>query len=252
MGYFHQGHLSLMEAGRKQANLLVVSLFVNPLQFAPGEDLERYPRDFERDARLAREVGVDILFCPEGKDLYPEDFQTHVTVEKVTRNLCGASRPGHFQGVATVVCKLFNIVKPHLALFGQKDFQQLVAIRQMVRDLNMDLEVVGLPTVREADGLAMSSRNVYLSPEERIWARSLSQALEKAQDLVREGERRPESVLVQVRAWIQRFPGATIDYARIVDPETLEELQVVGRQGLLALAVFVGKTRLIDNCLLEG
>jgi pantoate--beta-alanine ligase len=251
MGYFHQGHLSLMEAGRERADLLVVSLFVNPLQFGPGEDLEKYPRDGERDARLAEGVGVDILFNPRGQDLYPDDFQTYVSVENVTRNLCGASRPGHFRGVATVVCKLFHIVKPHLALFGQKDYQQLVTIRKMVRDLNLDLEVIGLPTVREADGLAMSSRNVYLSQAERISARALSQALEEARDLVRKGERRAEAVLGRIRERIQRLPETAIDYAGICDPETLEEVAVIAGQDLLALAVYIGKTRLIDNCLLE-
>lgn len=251
MGYLHQGHLSLMEYGRGKADLLVISLFVNPLQFGPGEDFEKYPRDPERDARLAEEAGVDLIFSPEARDLYPDHFQTSVEVKKVTQNLCGASRPGHFQGVTTVVCKLFQIVKPHLAIFGQKDFQQLAVIRQMVRDLNMDLEVVGRPTVREGDGLALSSRNVYLSTEERVSARSLFMALQEAQALYREGERHSEVILNRVRGIILGADRTRIDYVKICHPETLEDISLITDRGVLALAVWVGKTRLIDNCLLE-
>ena len=179
-----------MNHGRETADKVVVSLFVNPLQFGIGEDFEKYPRDFERDRQLAEEAGVDILFTPRHEDLYPEDYQTYVSVEQVTQGLCGASRPGHFRGVTTVVCKLFQLVKPHKAIFGLKDYQQVVTIKQMVRDLNMDVEVIGRPTVREADGLAMSSRNVYLSAEDRMAALSLSQSLSVAQKKCREGERR--------------------------------------------------------------
>jgi pantoate--beta-alanine ligase len=252
MGFFHQGHLNLMEFGRSRADRLVVSLFVNPLQFGAGEDFERYPRNEEGDRNLARGAGVDVLFCPAADDLYPPHFQTQVTVEKISRGLCGASRPGHFRGVATVVCKLLNLVKPHWAIFGLKDYQQYLVIRQMVRDLNMDLEVVGRPTVREADGLALSSRNVYLSPEERQSALSLSAALQEARERSRAGEQRAAVLLEDVVRRISAQPGTRLDYARIVNPETLEDTDLVGYRAVLILAVWVGRTRLIDNGLLEG
>ena len=251
MGALHEGHLSLMDYGREKADLLVVSIFVNPIQFGPKEDFEKYPRDLQEDSRLTEKRGVDIIFSPEPKALYPEFFQTYVTVDQVTQNLCGAVRPGHFRGVTTVVCKLFHIVKPHLAIFGQKDFQQLIVIQQMVTDLNMDVEVVGRPTIREADGLAMSSRNRYLSPQERGSARTLSQALMEAQTLFQKGERKTEILLDRVAGLIGRHPEARIEYAKICHPRTLEELTVVKDQGVLALAVWIGATRLIDNCLLE-
>jgi pantoate--beta-alanine ligase len=251
MGFFHSGHLNLMNHGREIADKVVVSLFVNPLQFGAGEDFEKYPRDFERDRQLADEAEVDILFTPRNQDLYPEDYQTCVSVERVTQGLCGASRPEHFLGVATVVCKLFQLVKPHKAIFGLKDYQQVVTIKQMVRDLNMDLEVIGRPTVREADGLAMSSRNVYLSVEDRRVALSLSQSLSVAQKRCREGERKAGSILDEVIRILTSHPGNQIDYARIVHPQTLKELETINSRGILALAVRVGQTRLIDNCLLE-
>jgi pantoate--beta-alanine ligase len=251
MGFFHSGHLNLMKQAQEMADTVVVSLFVNPLQFGAGEDFEKYPRDVGRDRQLAEQVGVDVLFTPRYEDLYPEGFQTYVTVERVTRGLCGASRPEHFRGVSTVVCKLFQLVKPSKAIFGLKDYQQVVAIKQMVRDLNMDLEVIGLPTVREADGLAMSSRNVYLSPEERRSALSLSQSLSAAQKNCREGEREAGVVLAEVTRMLTRQPDNRIDYVQIVHPETLVELETINPRGILALAVWVGRTRLIDNCLLE-
>ena len=251
MGFFHSGHLKLMSHGRETADKVVVSLFVNPLQFGVGEDFEKYPRDLERDRQLAEEAGVDILFNPRHEDLYPEDYQTSVSVERVTQGLCGASRPGHFQGVSTVVCKLFQLVKPHQAIFGLKDYQQVVTIGQMVRDLNMDVEVIGRPTVREDDGLAMSSRNVYLSAEDRMAALSLSQSLSAAQKKCRAGEREAGSILAEVTRILTRHPENRIDYARIVHPSTLKELETINPRGILALAVRVGKTRLIDNCLLE-
>jgi len=251
MGFFHSGHLNLMNHGREMADRVVVSLFVNPLQFGAGEDFEKYPRDFERDRQLAEAAGVDLLFTPRHEDLYPEDYQTYVSVERVIQGLCGVSRPGHFRGVATVVCKLFQLVKPHKAIFGLKDYQQVVTIKQMVRDLNMDLEVIGRPTVREADGLAMSSRNVYLSAEDRLAALSLSQSLSAAQKRCREGEREAGSILAEVIRILTRHPGNQIDYAQIVHPQTLKELETINPRGILALAVRVGKTRLIDNCLLE-
>ncbi len=251
MGFFHAGHLNLMNQGREMADKVVVSLFVNPLQFGIGEDFEKYPRDFERDRQLAEEAGVDILFTPRHEDLYPEDYQTYVSVEQVTQGLCGASRPGHFRGVTTIVCKLFQLVKPHKAIFGLKDYQQVATIKQMVRDLNMDVEVIGLPTVREADGLAMSSRNVYLSPKDRIAALSLSQSLSAARKSCRQGERESGPILAEVIRILTRHPENQIDYATIVDPHTLKELGTIQSRGILALAVRVGKTRLIDNSLLE-
>ncbi len=251
MGFFHSGHLNLMNHGRDVADKVVVSLFVNPLQFGVGEDFEKYPRDFERDRQLAEEAGMDILFTPRHEDLYPEDYQTYVSVEEVTKGLCGASRAGHFRGVATIVCKLFQLVKPHMAIFGLKDYQQVVTIKQMTRDLNMDIEVIGRPTVREADGLAMSSRNVYLSAEDRMAALSLSQSLSAAQKRCREGERETGLILAEVTRVLTGHPENRIDYAKIVHPQTLKELETINPQGILALAVRVGKTRLIDNCLLE-
>ncbi len=251
MGALHEGHLSLMDYGRSQADLLVVSIFVNPIQFGPKEDFAKYPRDLKGDGLLTEKRGVDIIFAPEAKDFYPDFFQTYVTVDQVTQPLCGAVRPGHFRGVTTVVCKLFHIVKPHLAIFGQKDFQQLIVIQQMAQDLNMDVEVIGRPTIREADGLAMSSRNRYLSPEERISARVLSLALKGAQDLFRKGERKTETLLGSVVNLIGREPATRIEYARICHPRTLEDLTVIKDRAVLALAVRVGSTRLIDNCFLE-
>jgi pantoate--beta-alanine ligase len=251
MGALHEGHLTLMDYARARADWVVVSIFVNPIQFGPKEDFERYPRDLETDLLLSEKRGVDIVFAPHPREMYPEDFQTQVTVEKVTRPLCGAFRPGHFPGVTTVVLKLFNIVNPHLAVFGQKDYQQWVVIRQMVRDLNLDIEVAGVPTVREKDGLAMSSRNVYLSPEERDSALSLFKALNQARTLFRRGERRASALLKKVRETIASHPGTRIEYAQICDPLTLEEITQIHDRALLALAVWVGSTRLIDNCILE-
>ena len=251
MGALHEGHLRLMDHGRSLADLLVVSIFVNPLQFGPQEDFEKYPRDLEKDGRLTEARGVDLIFAPAAADFYSPYFQTYVTVEKMTQNLCGASRPGHFRGVTTVVSKLFHIVKPHMAIFGQKDYQQWMTIRQMVEDLNMDIDIVGYPIVRETDGLAMSSRNAYLSPEERISARCLSLALKEVQGLFHQGEKKVDILLNRAAELINRYPYTRIDYARIVHPRTLEELTVIQDRAVMALAVFVGTTRLIDNGILE-
>ena len=199
MGYFHEGHLNLMRIGRKRGDCLVVSIYVNPTQFAPTEDFEAYPRDFERDRQLAEEVGVDVIFYPDNQEMYPEGYQTYVEVEGVTNNLCGISRPRFFRGVTTVCTKLFHIVKPHVTIFGKKDFQQYVTIKRMVRDLNMDIEVIGMETTREPDGLAMSSRNVYLKPDERESALSLSRSLGLAEELYDEGERDAGVILAEVR-----------------------------------------------------
>jgi len=247
MGYLHEGHLSLMREGRRRGDVLVLSIFVNPTQFGAGEDLEKYPRDFERDERCAVETGVDVIFYPSVNEMYPDGFQTYVTVEDVTKNLCGRSRPGHFRGVATVCAKLFHIVAPHTAVFGKKDFQQFVTIRRMVKDLNMDLEIIGAPTVREPDGLAMSSRNTYLSDEERQSALSLSQSLILARDMYDRGERDAGTIMEEASLLIESHPHTAIDYVRICETATMEDVKTIEKEAVIALAVLVGKTRLIDN-----
>jgi pantoate--beta-alanine ligase len=247
MGFFHEGHLSLMREGRKRADLLIVSLFVNPTQFAPHEDLKNYPRNFERDRQMAEEVGTDILFAPEADEMYPPDHQTRVLVEKVTQNLCGRSRPTHFRGVTTVVMMLFEIVTPHVTLFGEKDYQQLVTIRQMVKDLHMSVEVVGMPTVREADGLAMSSRNTYLLPEERKAALSLYRSLQRAKAFLQEGEPRASRILDEIDGILRSEPLVRMDYVQICDADTLREVDRIEGDVVVALAAYLGKTRLIDN-----
>ena len=247
MGFFHEGHLSLMREGRRRGDLLVASLFVNPTQFAPHEDLKNYPRNFERDCKMAEEVGTDILFAPEVEEMYPPDHQTHVRVEKVTQNLCGRSRPTHFQGVATVVLMLFEIVMPHVTIFGEKDYQQLVTVQQMARDLHMNVKVVGMPTVREADGLAMSSRNTYLLPEERKAALSLYRSLQKAKELLQKGERKADRILHEVKGILQSEPLVRIDYAQVCDAYTLQDVGRINGDVVIALAAYLGKTRLIDN-----
>ena len=251
MGFFHDGHLSLMRYGREHGDRLVVSLFVNPAQFGPAEDLNRYPRDLERDEARAREAGVDVLYIPAVADMYPEGYQTYVTVEDLSRPMCGASRPGHFRGVATVVLKLFHQVLPHLAIFGEKDYQQLAVIKRLVADLNVPVEVAGRPIVREADGLALSSRNSYLSPEERRSALVLFQALTRARDLAASGEARAEKILSEVTRIIGSTPGTLLDYAVLVDPQTLTNVDIIRGSARLAMAAWVGGTRLIDNMLLE-
>jgi len=247
MGYFHDGHLSLMREGRQRADCLAISIYVNPTQFGPSEDFEKYPRDFERDKGLASDAGVDVIFYPEDKEMYPEHYQTYVNVDNVTQNLCGMSRPGHFRGVTTVCAKLFNIVKPHSAIFGKKDFQQLVAIKRMVLDLNMDLDIIGMPIVREPDGLAMSSRNVYLKTDEREGALSLSRSLNIAKEMYDRGERDVAAILAQVRKYIERHPHTNIDYAKICDTTTLKDIGHIEGESVLALAVKINKTRLLDN-----
>ena len=251
MGFFHEGHLSLMRYGRERGDRLVVSLYVNPTQFGPTEDLARYPRDPERDAAQAREVGVDVLYTPGSDQMYPEGYQTYVTVEDLSQGLCGASRPGHFRGVATVVVKLFHQVLPHLAVFGEKDYQQLAVIKRMVGDLNVPVEVVGRPIVREADGLALSSRNTYLSPQERCSALCLFQALTKARDEAASGETKADNILSQVKQTITSTPDTRLDYAVLVNPDTLQGVEILKGAARLAVAAWVGSTRLIDNMLLE-
>ncbi len=251
MGALHEGHLSLMRGARADTDFVVISIFVNPTQFRPGEDLEEYPRPLEEDTKRAREVGVDLLFAPDSQEMYPDGFVTYVEVTKLTEGLCGASRPGHFRGVTTVVTKLFNIVQPDAAYFGQKDAQQATVIKRLVKDLNMDIEVKVLPTVREVDGLALSSRNQYLSPAQRQAARILYQSLERAKTLVEEGERNSAKIIQAMREMIGSVPSAEIDYIAIVHPETMEEVARIEREVLVALAVHIGPARLIDNMLMK-
>ncbi|MEA1935430.1 MAG: pantoate--beta-alanine ligase [Thermodesulfobacteriota bacterium] len=247
MGYFHHGHLSLMEEGRKLGDCLIISIYVNPTQFGPGEDLEKYPRDFESDGKLSEDVGVDVIFYPPDSEMYPEHYQTFVDVERVTNNLCGLSRPGHFRGVTTICAKLFNIVKPHVTVFGKKDFQQLVTIKRMVTDLNMDMDVVGMPTIREADGLAMSSRNTYLKEEERESALSLSRSLKLAKELYDNGERNAGKIIDETKKFIEGHPHTKIDYVNICDTTTMNDVEYLESEAVIALAVRVGAARLIDN-----
>jgi pantoate--beta-alanine ligase len=251
MGFLHEGHLSLVRDGKKRGDSLVVSIFVNPKQFTPREDFASYPRDFERDLKLLEREGADVLFYPTIEEMYPVGYQTHVEVEKLGAPLCGAFRPGHFRGVATVVAKLFNIARPHVAVFGCKDYQQLQIIRRLVKDLNLGVDIVGHPIVREPDGLAMSSRNAYLNPAERKAALCLSCALRKADAMVKQGETNGTVILGTVRREITGEPLAQLEYASLTDAETLLEVEQVPESALLALAVRIGKTRLIDNIILK-
>ena len=250
MGYFHEGHLRLMRMAVAQADTVVVSLFVNAMQFGPREDLARYPRDFDRDRQLAENQGVDVLFSPSAEGMYPPGFGSLVRVEDMTATLCGKQRPGHFEGVTTVVAKLFHIVKPDMAIFGEKDFQQLSIIRKMVKDLDWDIDIIGHPIVREADGLAMSSRNIYLSPEERVKALSLYRAIEHSRLRVRDGLTDAGRLKDEIKAIIQASAKVSIDYVSIVDSLSLADKKTIDKQSVLALAVKFGNTRLIDNCFL--
>jgi pantoate--beta-alanine ligase len=251
MGYLHKGHLALVKQARRENSTVIVSIYVNPTQFGPREDFGAYPRDLNRDLELLKGGGVDIVFVPSDDEMYPPEFSSWVDVEKVTERLEGAARPGHFRGVATVVAKLFNIVQPSRAYFGQKDAQQVMVIKRMGADLNMGIEIVVVPTLRESDGLAMSSRNIYLSPKERQAAMILFKALTLARQLRRGGEKDAEEIRRQMTALIQKEPLAQIDYVSIADAETLEELSSIDRPAVASLAVRIGKTRLIDNMPLE-
>lgn len=252
MGFLHEGHLELIRAAKKKAKIVVVSIFVNPTQFLPGEDLERYPRDFAGDRRKAAMAGADAIFAPEAAEMYPEGFQTFVEVAQITRDYCGAARPGHFRGVATVVAKLFNIVQPDLAFFGEKDYQQLQCVRRLARDLDFAVQIVGLPTVREADGLAMSSRNVYLSPEERNRALAISRGLLKARRIFAAGERDSSELTAAVLDILRNQAGLDVEYVAVCHPETLERLPAIDREAVILVAARVGKTRLIDNVRLRA
>ncbi len=251
MGYLHEGHLSLVRRAKQECRSVVVSIFVNPTQFGPQEDLARYPRDLERDLRLLAPLEVDLVWTPTVDEMYPPGYQTWVTVEEVTQPLEGAMRPGHFRGVTTIVSKLFNAVQPQRAYFGQKDAQQAAVIRQMTRDLNYPIEIVVCPTVREADGLAMSSRNVYLSPAERQAATVLYRALRAAEQAYRAGERNAERLRAVMRQVLESEPLARVQYVSCADFDTLQELDEVRGKALLSMAVFIGNTRLIDNIVLE-
>lgn len=252
MGYLHQGHLELISRARRENDLVIVSIFVNPLQFGPTEDYEKYPRDTEADSQKAESAGCDIIFLPEAGEMYPAGYSSFVEVEGIDQVLCGASRPGHFKGVATVVNKLFHIVAPTRAYFGQKDAQQALLIQKMVSDLSMDVEVIVAPTVREADGLAMSSRNSYLTHHERQAASVLYKSLNAAKELIAAGERNPQKITGLIFDLLQNEPLANIDYVEVVDASTLKNFeQVLSNRVLIALAVRIGKTRLIDNLIMD-
>lgn len=253
MGYLHEGHLSLVRRARADNEHLVVTIFINPTQFGPQEDYQRYPRDPERDLRLLEQEGTDVVFMPGVEEMYPQGFDAWVEVgESLTGRLEGAFRPGHLRGVTTVVAKLFNVVEARRAYFGQKDGQQLAVIRKMVADLNMDVEVVAVPTVREPDGLAMSSRNAYLTPEERRAATVLWRSLCRARELFDSGERRAEAIRREMRAVLAAEPLASVDYVSVADAETLAELETIDRAAMVSLAVRIGSTRLIDNVTMAG
>ncbi|AEH50437.1 pantoate--beta-alanine ligase [Pseudothermotoga thermarum] len=250
MGYLHEGHLSLVRKSLEENDITVVSIFVNPTQFGPNEDYASYPRDLKRDLAMLEREGVDYVFVPTVEEMYPEGYSTYVVEESLSRYLCGKSRPGHFRGVCTVVMKLFNIVKPHRAYFGQKDAQQFRIIRKMVKDLNMDVEVIECPIVRDQDGLAMSSRNVYLTPEERTQALSLYRSLKIAENLYKMGERNVHRIKEKMLEYLSSFDKVKIDYVEIVDEQTLVPVDKIDKKVIVAVAAWVGKARLIDNTIL--
>jgi pantoate--beta-alanine ligase len=247
MGYLHEGHLSLVRIARRKSDVLVVSLFVNPTQFGPREDFRSYPRDFKRDKMLLEKEGCDFIFAPRMNDIYPEGYVTYVAVEKITGKLEGAARPTHFRGVTTIVAKLFNIVQPNIAIFGQKDAQQAVVLKKMAQDLNYGIKMIIAPTVREKDGLALSSRNKYLSKEERIQATVLYESLREAKRLIGRGERSASKIVGRMTSMVREQPSAELDYIAITDARTLESLGRLKGEVLISLAVRFGKARLIDN-----
>ena len=251
MGFLHEGHLSLLSIGREKCDDLILSIFVNPTQFGPNEDLDSYPKDLENDLALAAKQGVDAVFVPTDKSLYQQNYQTYVELEKLPAHLCGMSRPVFFKGVTTVVTQLFNIVKPHVAIFGEKDFQQLAIIRQMVRDLKFDIEILGGPIVRENDGLAMSSRNAYLTKDQRPAALTLSKALAKAKELVRSGIKDTQEIKRVSHEIFSKYPSISVDYISLCDPRTLDVVTRVDGETLMAIAVNLEKIRLIDNSVLQ-
>lgn len=252
MGYLHEGHRSLMEAARKENDKVVVSIFVNPMQFGPTEDLESYPRDLQKDATLCEGVGVDLIFHPEPEEMYPEGFCSYVDMNGLTTELCGKSRPIHFRGVQTVVLKLFHIVTPDNAYFGQKDAQQLAVIKRMVKDLSVDITIHGCPIIREEDGLAKSSRNTYLNAQERQAALILSKSLREGKRLIAEGQKDADTIKKAITDYIQTEPMAKIDYVDVVDFDTITPIHNISGETLVAIAVYIGKTRLIDNFIVEA
>lgn len=251
MGYLHEGHLSLARQAKKDRDMVVMSIYVNPLQFGPKEDFRYYPRDLKRDMHLARSAGVDIIFVPENKEMYPKDYVTYVNVDKLTEGLCGKSRPGHFKGVTTVVTKLLNIILPDIAYFGQKDAQQARIIEKMVEDLNMDIKIKVMPIVREPDGLAMSSRNVYLSKEERREASGLYHTLKIAKNEIAQGKRSSREIIAGIKKRLAKCRRARVDYIGVVDARTLKPVEKIKGKVLIALAAWFGKTRLIDNIIVN-
>ncbi|WP_058485743.1 pantoate--beta-alanine ligase [Defluviitalea phaphyphila] len=252
MGFLHQGHESLIKKAKGTCDCVVVSIFVNPTQFGPGEDYEDYPRDLDRDLNICEKDGVDFVFAPSVKEMYPKGYNTFVNVEEITDILCGEKRPGHFRGVATVVTKFFNIIKPDFAFFGEKDYQQLIVIKQMVKDLNMDVNIVGCPIIREKDGLAKSSRNKYLNKEEREAATILYKALQKGKQLIGLKAYSISEIKERLEKYISSEPKAKIDYIEILNADTLEIPKSLDEKLIIALAVKIGKTRLIDNCIIGG
>jgi pantoate--beta-alanine ligase len=252
MGYLHEGHISLVRRSVTDNDITVLTVFVNPVQFGENEDFSCYPRDIDRDMRLAEKAGVDVFFAPEASEMYPDGYSTYVNVEGITEGLCGISRPGHFRGVATVVCKLFNIIGPERAYFGQKDAQQAAVIKRMVKDLNMNVEITVCPIIREKDGLAMSSRNVRLSADERKSASLISRGLFEASKLVKSGEKSSQKVVEHVLSILNADPLNSVEYVQAVDSETLKPVNIISGRVLLAAAVKIGNTRLIDNIILEG
>lgn len=251
MGALHAGHLSLVARARKECDFVVVSIFVNPIQFGPGEDLSCYPRDFKKDEKVLKKAGVDLLFYPKDLIIYPKGFSTYVIEENLSKKLCGASRPGHFKGVCTVLAKLFNIVRPDSAYFGQKDYQQALIVKKMAADLNYNIKIKTLPIVREKDNLAMSSRNSYLSPKERKQSLCFYQALMLAKVLIKKGEQDPDKIMRKMQSVVKSEKTIKIDYIEIVNARSLEKINKISGKVLIALAVYVGKTRLIDNIILD-
>lgn len=251
MGYLHEGHISLVKSSLHDNEFTIMSIFVNPTQFGPNEDFGKYPRDLDRDLIMAENAGVDVVFVPSVQEMYPDGYVTYVNVEEITQELCGQSRPGHFKGVTTIVNKFFNIVEPNKAYFGQKDAQQVVVIKRMVKDLNMNVEIITCPIVREKDGLAMSSRNAYLNSEERKAALVLSKSLFEAEELVKSGERDGLKIIEFINNKITSESLACVDYIKVSDPESLEDVAIINKKVLIALAVKFGTTRLIDNILVE-
>lgn len=251
MGFLHEGHLSLVRESVRQADVTVVSIYVNPAQFGPKEDFREYPRDIKRDTEILEAEGVDYIFSPDNEEIYPEGYKTYVEVHELQDTLCGRSRPGHFRGVCTIVLKLFNIIEPDFAYFGQKDAQQAIILKRMIQDLNLEVEIEVLPIVREEDGLALSSRNTYLDQEERKAARVLSKSLEEAREMVKNGEQDSGKIISRMKEMITQEPRAKIDYVEIVDMENLNPVAKIENKALAALAVFIGKVKLIDNTILK-